>query len=146
MIHHSQVVDECRSLIGTLYLHQGRTEHGVDCIGLPVLALERLGLPKYDPQPRYPRDASGQLQPLIEQFCEPISSQHGALALFKIAGAVRHCGVLTTDNGDRLIHAYQNVGMVKEHILNGFWRNKLVATYAMPGVTYEHNARLSKLC
>lgn len=46
----ADVVAEGRALIGVPYVHQGRSLHGLDCVGLPILVCRNLGLiaPDFD--------------------------------------------------------------------------------------------------
>lgn len=45
MINHEDIIREARSMIGTPWRHQGRVPgHGLDCIGLAICVLQRLGV------------------------------------------------------------------------------------------------------
>ena len=150
----SEVVEVARGLIDTPYKFQGRVPGvGCDCIGLVILTAWELGLFEFDERPRaadrrkgtrefdfrnYSRNPGSILEPEVKKHCQPLSElTEGALALFAIANVTQHCGIISHYRNDwGLIHAYENVGMVKEHRLINWWKDKLVGIYKLPNVTY----------
>ena len=90
----------------------------------------------------YGRDGSGKLEAIVSQHCQPIPSpKPGSLLLFRAVPGqtvAQHTAICTdTEWGMGMLHAYQNVGMVREHEMIPFWRDRLVGTYALPTITYE---------
>ena len=133
-----EVVEVARSLLNTPYQHQGRKPQiGVDCIGVIMVTAHTLDLFQFDFN-NYSRDADGTLETEVKKHCEPLPKlELGALALFKISALPHHCGIITRyRKGWGLLHAYQNVGRVKEHELIDWWQNRLVGLYALPNVKY----------
>lgn len=127
-----------RKLIGTPYNHQGRVPGvGVDCIGLPILVCKDLGLGEFD-QANYPRNPNGTLLLKIEEVCQTINLQPGALVIFKINVEAQHCGIVSNyfHGGLGLIHAWDLADKVVEHRLTKNWESKIVGCYGLPGVTY----------
>ena len=133
-----QIVKTARSLIGTPYQHQGRNSlAGLDCIGLIIIVGHQLNLFSYD-YTNYSRDPDGQLLTNLEKHCNKLPDlTEGAIAVFKLSAIPHHCGLITKFRGDwGLIHAYQNVGKVKEHEFIPWWQDKLVGVYGLPNVDY----------
>ena len=56
----SDIVDQARGYLGTPFLHQGRTRHGLDCVGLVIRVAHDLGLSDYDID-HYARAPSGRM-------------------------------------------------------------------------------------
>ena len=139
-----------RSLIGTPYLHQGRKTGplgGLDCIGVPIVVINRLQLigDRYFDYLAYGRDGSGILEDVVSQYCPRLPEPRpGAMLLFKATPhqtVAQHCAICTdwgTKQGATLgmVHAYQNIGYVREHELIPFWRDRLIAVYGFPLTKY----------
>lgn len=138
------VVTVARTFIGTPYLHQGRSPgNGLDCIGVPILVCRTLGLlPKTFDFLSYGRDGSGKLETIVAQYCNPLDSPRlGALLLFKAVPnqtVAQHAAICSDwDGGLGMIHAYQNIGSVREHELIRFWLDRLMGVYGLPNINYE---------
>ena len=132
------VVAEALKLVDTPYSHQGRKPGvGIDCIGLPILVAKNLSLGDFD-EIDYGRRPNGTLKRKIEQVCQPIVIQPGALLIFKIAVEAQHCGIVSEHHleGFGLIHAWDVANKVVHQRL-GDWRKKIVGCYGMPGVEYQ---------
>lgn len=140
-----EIIVTARSLLETPYLHQGRVpgkDGGLDCIGVPIVIINRLQLiGTFFDFTAYGRDGSGILEKTVAQYCKPLPEPRpGAMLLFKTTPeqtVAQHCGVCT-DWGSELgmVHAYQNVGFVREHELIKFWQDRLVSVYAFPLTQY----------
>jgi hypothetical protein len=89
-----------------------------------------------------PGDGSGKLEEIVSQYCTPLEAPTpGALLLFRTTPTqtvVQHCAICTNWYNESLgmLHAYQNVGSVKEHELTKFWSDRLVSSYGLPNVNY----------
>jgi cell wall-associated NlpC family hydrolase len=117
-----------RSYVGVPFRHQGRTRHGVDCIGLVVCAARDIGLTLAD-RTDYPRDPNGLLQlEMARQFAPVESTQAGDILLMRFRGEPQHVAILA---GATLIHGYASIGRVVEHGLDAKWRRRIVATYRL---------------
>jgi cell wall-associated NlpC family hydrolase len=146
LIQPSAIVEAARSLINTPYQHQGRTpQKGLDCLGVVILTAKIAGVIDRDFDfLGYSRSGNGLLQVEIERYCaEWTELTEGAIALFDLDGRPNHCGIISRGEGRRqtaegfnLIHAYENAGIVKEHELIPWWKNRIEKIYAFPNVTY----------
>lgn len=108
----ADVVKAARMFVGVRYRHQGRTGEGLDCIGLPVVARQVLGLPALDSEPGYSRTSSSMemLNFCREQMAEvsPNDLQPGDI-LVQIDGMTRHMAIVCDyPMGDSfgIIHAW----------------------------------------
>jgi cell wall-associated NlpC family hydrolase len=131
------LIAEARSWVGVPFIHQGRSRLGVDCIGLIIVALQRLGcLEQGFEITNYSRlPSNDQLMTRVQSYCvrlaEPVP---GAMLAIKWNKDVSHVGIFT---GENLIHAYQGRGRVIEHSLRGRWLRMIDSAWALPGVAYE---------
>ena len=129
----TEFIINARTLINTPYKHQGRVaQKELDCIGLIIVAGKLTGvLPANFDFKNYSRIPDGSLErELDKHLIELYKLQIGAIALFKVSALPHHCGIIT-DYGEELglLHAYENVGRVKEHALIPWWRSKIVKIY-----------------
>lgn len=139
-----EFVRQARMLVGTPWLHQGRTALGVDCIGLIDLAARNCGLdifaaagcPKVR---RYGRKADQQLYTLVARHYQPASAAIPAsVALFRFPGEdyPRHFGIITFDG--TMIHAEAKTRCcVVEHGYRAQWVTRTDSIWLVPGVRYE---------
>lgn len=128
-----RVVLEARSWVGVPFRHQGRDRRGVDCVGLPIVIGQALGLlpAKFDVAD-YGRTATGELIARLQQYCRPIPSPvPGSLLVIAWAKTAAHVAIFT---GDNMIHAYESVGKVVEHGYRGRWLRLTHSAWALPGV------------
>lgn len=135
------IITTARTLINTPYRHQGRTPGvGLDCIGAIVLTAYLLGLSEEILGPtNYSRDSSNSLEIGLATYCSERSRiSPGAIALIKLDEIPYHCGIITDYQGGLgLLHAYENVGRVREHSLIPWWENKIYKLYHFPKVRYD---------
>lgn len=121
-------VAAARSYVGVPFRHQGRTRHGVDCIGLVVCAARDIGLALAD-RTDYPRDPNGLLPlEMARQFAPVESPQAGDILLMRFRGEPQHVAIMA---GATLIHGYASIGRVVEHGLDAKWRRRIVAAYRL---------------
>lgn len=127
-----------RELIGTPYQHQGRVAGvGIDCIGVPILVANKLGLGNFN-FIDYPPMPDGTIQLLLNSICSNEVLQPGVLLLFRVGNCAQHCGIVSDYMGGLgLIHAWDLVGQVVEHKLSRDWINRVVGCYGLPGVRYD---------
>ena len=134
------IVEAARTLINTPYKHQGRTRYGLDCSGVIVVTAMLAGLTdSIWGETNYSRNSNNSLQKGLERYCYPMEKlQVGTVALFKLSPIPYHCGIITNYEGDLgLLHAYENVGKVREHALIPWWRDKIYKIYGFPNVNYD---------
>lgn len=145
MITRDDVVREARSLLGVPWAHQGRTQWGLDCLGLVVVVGQRLGLLEPGLDEPYGRQPDGlRLQRAADEHLLALDTQRarpGDVVLIAWRRYPMHCGILggwllyTT-----LIHAFAPAGKVIEHRLELPFGGesptpRIVASYAWPGMS-----------
>lgn len=130
-----RVIDEARTWLGVPFLHQGRNRRGVDCVGLPIVIGQALGLvPANFEVANYGRLSSPELMQRLMQHCTRIASPvPGSLVAIAWTKTAAHVAICT---GENLIHSYQNVGRVVEHGYRGRWVRLTHSAWALPGVIY----------
>lgn len=129
-----------QKFIGIPFKPHGRTKEGFDCIGLTIAVLKESGqlIPdvwQYD-TPDGAEAAANFLVELISieegtskwKPCEPSKD---AVVLFKIAGLVRHIGVMI--NEVQFIHTMYNVDTCVESIDSPVWKKRIAGFYKWSG-------------
>ncbi len=99
-----QIADEALNLVGTPFLHQGRTADGVDCVGFLAVILDRLGYPYTDVE-GYRRTPSADVirETMLTNFDEIVINDIGVgdILLMRIGGRKpKHAGVLVSEERD----------------------------------------------
>lgn len=130
------IVEEARRWIGRPFRHQGRSEYGVDCIGLVILVRHTLA-----PWPRairrapdYRRNPNGQLLLELPEHLEPIvKPEPGCVAVITWPRQKHpsHVAILTPET---IIHAYAAAGRVVETSYAGHWLRQTHSLWRLPGV------------
>lgn len=103
-------IKAARGFIGAPWVHQGRTEKGMDCVGLVVLAGRAVGI-------EAPLEATyGRMQDYrqarryLEQFCERVgSAAPGDIVMFKTTQAL-HMAIVSEVQGDHPVRVIQAFG------------------------------------
>jgi cell wall-associated NlpC family hydrolase len=129
------VIAEARGWVGVPYRHQGRSRSGVDCVGLPIVVGQALGMlpPRFEIT-NYGRLPSLELVQRLQSHCTPLSAAvPGSLIVIAWTKIAAHVAICT---GESMIHATQNVGRVVEHGYRGRWIRLTHSHWALPGVTY----------
>lgn len=135
-IQAADIVAAARECLGTPFAHQGRIlNRALDCAGVAIYAAQQCGHEVREPATygRMPNNAMleywlGQ-QPFLER-ASISSMQAGDQLLMRFTGEPQHLAVFT---GENIIHAYESVGKVVEHILDAKWRRRIVAVYRFKG-------------
>lgn len=132
------LVEKCRSMIGTPWVHRGRSrEFGLDCGGMIILALCELG---YNPPDMtvYGREPArdGLTTYLKKAIGEPVKDgtiKPGDVVTIKFRHLPHHVAVvgnyIVKDGELSLIHSYGDVGFVVEHILDQTWKDQIVDVF-----------------
>ncbi|MCG9891089.1 MAG: NlpC/P60 family protein [Thermosynechococcaceae cyanobacterium MS004] len=148
MITPSQLITEARGWLGVPWHHQGTSKAGCDCVGFIVGLCRSLNLlPDYFEAIPYGREPDGlTLLAEVERYSTPVQVSEAApghVLVFRIRHQPRHFALMThldSINAPGMLHAYHNAdgeGEVTEHILDDqFWRPRIVAAFAVPGVDY----------
>lgn len=130
MIKREDVIAEARKWIGTRWVHQGRSEHGVDCAGMVIMVGQALGLPAEDLQ-GYRRSPDGVVfrEHIFKQTTFEAQPRPGSIGMFREARYPTHTGIFGLDAEGRLtlIHAYMPYGRVMEETFTHEWPRKLVS-------------------
>lgn len=146
-----EFVAECRKFLGVKWQHQGRTEQGIDCVGLLVVPAFRLQILQTDQDvTNYPRQPDGeQLSALLHQHCRRLlnwkDAQPADILAIKFADQPQHVAIVTTPYDERwgfhVIHAFGNSemgGSVVEHRLDTNWlkshRARIHAAFSIQGL------------
>jgi cell wall-associated NlpC family hydrolase len=129
-------VSVARSFVGVPFLHQGRTRNGIDCVGLVIAALTKVGIVHYEEPPTYPRLPFGDslLEPLRQYCTETDTLEPGIVLAIRFRRLVTHVAVLS---GPTIIHAYEGARRAVEHGYDKRWAALTVARYRLPGVIYN---------
>lgn len=148
LIRSADVIAAARSLIGVPFKHQGRNEHGIDCVGLVLLAAARAGCPEIvipgvTYQPTYGRRVQPRVVELLERHMAGRLEQPraGCLVVFQFAreSQPRHHGLMTESG--TFVHADQagpkTQRMVRETAFRAPWIDRAPTFWRLPGVRYE---------
>lgn len=137
----NDIVTVARSWIGTRFHHQGRLKKtdthkgGVDCLGLLIGVAQELDLPfvRYDEidYPHYP-DTEKLRQKLAGCMQENAINdiKDGDILLLNVDGNPQHLAIVSELAGElAIIHAYAPARAVVEHVLDDWWRDRVVAVF-----------------
>lgn len=126
------LINAARAAVGTKFRHQGRLiGHGLDCAGLIVHCAATAGYAYVDrlDYPRLPRrgelEAALEMQPCLKKI--PIAQAcAGDVLLVRFGKSPQH---LALHAGTMMIHAWEQVGKVCEHAIDGWKDGEIVAAY-----------------
>ena len=132
-----QIIAAARALLGTPWVHQGRTPGvGIDCAGVVVHILRLNGI-DYDVS-GYAYEPNGEMTAHADACMTriPISSfQPADVLVFRIKRLPQHMAI-ATDKG--MLHSFNRgaspLSRVVETGLTDQWRAHIVATYKFPWV------------
>lgn len=124
--------------IGVPFRHQGRTDRGMDCVGLVVRCAMDCGYDKYKPfaYGRWPRLSV--LQGVLkEHFGDPVDRypQINDVVLMRLWRGAKpsHVGIITTHpNGLGIIHAYGAIRKVKHQPFTDEMMQRVAGVYQWP--------------
>ncbi len=131
-----RVIAEARTWLNVPFRHQGRDGHGIDCVGLPIVVCQSLGLldQRFDVA-NYGRLPSGELVTRLQAVCRPIEKAvPGSLIVIAWSRLAAHVAICA---GETMIHAYERIGRVIEHGYRGRWVRMTHSVWSLPGVAYE---------
>ena len=130
-------IAEARTWIGVPFRHQGRSRHGVDCIGL-VLQVRGKFEPPWRPAAaanvQYRRNPQALLAAGIAENCIRLDRpEPAACALIQWPNQAHpaHVAILTPDT---IIHAYAKVGRVIETTYGNPWVRWTTSLWRIPGI------------
>jgi cell wall-associated NlpC family hydrolase len=139
----TELLEGARKMVGTPFLHQGRTGVGVDCIGFLSAAGLRSGIDiasliGVTDSRSYGKEPSPDLLEIVQCKCEPLREPiPGAVLLFKMPKAkYPHHFALYTESGT-IIHAEaMRTKRVVEQTYGSPWSKWLHSIWKVPGVRY----------
>lgn len=129
------IIAVARECLGTPFRHQGRLVGvGLDCAGVAVHVMRRLGIPYEDMRgyPRIPYD--GMIAEVLDRqshMMRVLDMQLGDVLLMRFAAEPQHVAICA---GDTIIHAFESSGRVVEHRFSSMWRARVVHIYRIMGV------------
>lgn len=124
------IINRARSQIGVRFQHQGRCPGlALDCAGLAAYIAQSIGV-EYNEWPGYGRTPhKGLLESVMnDQPCLEIvhDRKPGDILLMRFGHEPQHLAIFT---GETIIHCYEAVGIVCEHILDQAWESRIVRIY-----------------
>jgi NlpC/P60 family putative phage cell wall peptidase len=144
----SEIVATARTYVGTPFQHQGRIKGvGTDCVGIPMMVAEELGMNDKHGQPITTRLHNGySKQPwgnLVLQTCalyliaKPITQMKpGDVIVLRVPKDPCHVAVVSLIPGQGLgmIHAYQGSEKTVENRIDERWHSRIAGCFEFPGV------------
>ena len=141
----SELIACARRFSGVRFMHQGRSVHGLDCLGLLIITAQEcalrfggqsadaLDVPQYGARPDVQM-----LKQKLDAHLVPIethAAREGDVVLLKIDGSPQHLALLTDypiagELG--MIHAYASARKVVEHRYDKDWKRATYAAYRLP--------------
>ncbi len=138
-----EIVKVARSLIGVSWRHQGRTrEHGIDCVGLPILVGQAFDVVPILPA-EYPRRPDGTFVLLFADYLTRSSvnlQKDGDILVFASGVHPCHCGIYSTFRDQpAVIHSHAGLRKVVEQTLESAYPivGKPMAVFSFPGLEDE---------
>lgn len=143
----ADIVTAAAAYLGSPWKHQGRARHGLDCLGLIILAAVDVGLARAAEYLSLEARQYGRMPPnalarelLAVGMIRTGAPVPGAVGLFAQAGTYpSHVGIIAGEPGAPLevIHASALAGKVVRHILVPTDPNMLLrGCFLYPGVDY----------
>ncbi len=139
------LADECRSWLGTPYVHQyGKKLLGADCLGFVLGVVSKFNpnlttsMPKYSPHWSELANTDVLLESANEHLLPAGGSVHGTVTLFKMrrASVSKHCGITLVEEGvEFLYHSMSGHGVIKSGMTDD-WNRKISGRFLVPGVEY----------
>jgi cell wall-associated NlpC family hydrolase len=135
----NHIVAEARTYLGVRWQHQGRTRHGVDCIGLVIKTAHGLGLSEFDVSDYAAQAMDESLLAGCRQHLVEIMAADAAPGdvLVMVFANQRHIGIVGDycHGGLSLIHACAlHPRKVVEVRLDAEWRARVRGTFRFPQV------------
>lgn len=134
------VVREAKALLGVPYRHQGRDpETGIDCVGLPVIIVRRLGGAVED-YTAYQMEPDGRtLLDYVRRNCDPVFNDMrlGDLLVFyfrRRRELPQHVGIVVQLDPPMFLHTHSGTGKVIEVDFDERWQRRLHSIHRLKGV------------
>lgn len=139
-----EYVIKARGYIGTKFHHQGRSPHGMDCIGLVVLPARDLGIELADwfRYSRYP-----QRDVMLERLSLCMDQVHckniplGAIIFFYLQKPKAEepilCHLAIKDEDDLILHTDERVNKVTKMRMDNGWRKAIDSVWQIRGLKWR---------
>jgi cell wall-associated NlpC family hydrolase len=133
-----EIVAAARSFLGIRFLHQGRDENGLDCVGFLVAIGKKIGYPEIFDVEGYRRVPSADtIRETLRKNCDEIKVENakpGDIFLMRMGGIKpRHTSVYLSDEGEpQIIHAGMNG--VRIQPFSDFPPSWFVAAFRLKGI------------
>ncbi len=133
-----EVVTEARCYVEkrTAWRHMGRSETGIDCVGLLVMIAKRFKLPYKDYPENYRREPDGKLLPHLRSQLQParLPLKPAMIVLLRDDPRPCHVGIYALrSNQPSLVHACAMTGRVIEEPFMA-WANKFTCAMEFPQI------------
>lgn len=134
-----RIVESAREELKTKFVHQGRcSKFGLDCAGLCVVALSRIGIEVFDVFGYHTAPSEGLFIETVEKNCDLISYEklkQGDFLTFGFGSEAQHIAIVTeVEPKVKIIHALSRVGFVTEHDLDETWKRLLKRCYRLKNI------------
>lgn len=140
-----EIVAHTRRYIDVPFVHQGRGESGVDCLGLLLMVAQKAAR-RFEAQqvteidvPTYGyRPDTVLLKQKLDRFLVPIPAKElmpADVVLLKVNGSPQHLAIICDypmEGELGMIHAYAPARAVIEHRYDRAWRQDTYAAYRLP--------------
>lgn len=133
------ICDIARTLEHVKYHHEGRNEHGVDCVGVPYFVANKLGL-EINNEKNYSKIPDGKM--LLRNLKEKLGKQkdkgeekEGDILLMRFDNEPQHVAILL--EGDYIIHSYIKKRKVVLHRYSQDWKDKVICCFEFPNLEEE---------
>lgn len=132
------IIAAANELVGVRYRHQGRTLHGIDCVGVPIYIAAKLGIKEWDTTAYGPRPNVREFDRLIMDtgakllpFAEMSS---GDMLRMNYQGWPVHIGIYEVDSKGQewIIHAYASHKMVTRDSLTDHMKQFIQSVWRFP--------------
>ena len=135
----NNIVEAARVYLGVAWVDKARTKWAVDCIGLIIMVARDLGMVEADFDftgygLQANRTIAAEFRRRMAEI-NKIKAGPGDVVLIRDGTLPRHCGILSTKNGEpHMIHAYSRVTVrrVLEEPMAG-WRGSVTHAFRFPG-------------
>lgn len=145
-----RLVAEARKLLKRPFVHQGRNEFGVDCVGVAVLPMRAVGIDPPD-LTAYDRYSAGKALPtqlaLIAVRIDLDDAEGGDVLTFphesirsRAEKREEHFAWLVSRW--RMLHAWDQTRGVVEHELDERWRRRVTGVWRLRAVAEDDRARV----
>lgn len=138
----TELHEAARRYLGVRWVHRGRTESELDCVGLGVVAAQDLGWEVLDRDDYSRRPLQGQLEAQLQAnfgppvltapFCRKQLQPNDVVAMrFAKNGRVRHVGIVGKhpEGGLSLIHTDSAIGRVVEQRIDQHLLARIASVY-----------------